>query len=50
MIIRVPVQTAVWPERRVGALVLEVGDHVSVVGSYRPPVSKIPLIPPQMTI
>src|SRR5512143_2734412 len=37
-IIRLPVQTAVWPRRAAGALTREVGLQASAIGSYRPPV------------
>jgi hypothetical protein len=38
MIISVPVQTATWRCRPLGAPVIEVGSHESVAGVYRPPV------------
>jgi hypothetical protein len=49
---RLPVQTALWLSRTGGALVVDVGVHWSVVGSYRPPVAKdaIPLKPPHTTM
>jgi hypothetical protein len=40
MIISVPVQTAVWTNRALGALVRLVGVQLSVAGSYLPPLSK----------
>ena len=46
-----PVQIAVWLVRGKGALAMEVGTHVSVSGSYRPPVPKPRgLYPPHTTI
>jgi hypothetical protein len=35
-----PVQTAVCSARAIGALEVEIGDQLSVVGSYRPPVPR----------
>lgn len=52
-IISVPVHTAVWPDRSLGALVVVIGVHVSVAGSYRPPVlvrALEPFVPPQTII
>src|SRR3989442_329375 len=49
--IRVPVHTAVWLVRDKGALLVDVGDQVSVVGSYRPPVLRNrPPWPPHTTM
>src|SRR6516165_5838745 len=52
-IISLPVQTAVWANRAVGALVVLVGVQVSVLGLYFPPVLR-PLmrsvVPPQTII
>src|SRR5262245_926058 len=48
---RLPVQAAVWKERRSGAFSAEMGVQVSATGSYRPPVpQKLPASswPPQI--
>ncbi len=50
MIISLPVQTAVWPLRAAGALVMLVAAQVSVEGLYLPPVFKKPLADPPQTI
>jgi len=50
---RVPVQTAVWLVRIEGAFAIDVGDHVSVLGLYLPPVLREEpslACPPQTTI
>jgi hypothetical protein len=43
IIISLPVQTAVWPERACGVLVMLVALQLSLAGSYLPPVFKIVL-------
>jgi hypothetical protein len=50
-IICVPVHTAVWRERPVGAPKADIGVQASVSGSYRPPVFvyDVPSLPPQTT-
>jgi hypothetical protein len=52
MITSLPVQMAVWPLRALGALAVDIGRQVSVVGSYRAPVFTGPRLslPPQMII
>ena len=54
MIISLPLHTAVWKYRAVGALVVLVGVQLFVVGLYLPPVfkepSKPPYAPPQIII
>jgi hypothetical protein len=47
-----PVQTTVWWYRGAGALVVDAGVHVSLVGSYRPPVltADDPSKPPHTTM
>ena len=54
MIISLPVQTAVWECRRVGALFVLVARQVSVPGVYLPPVLKLvpppPVTPPHTII
>src|SRR5712675_1288988 len=40
-IISLPVHTAVWPPRAVGALVVLVAVQLSVLGSYLPPVFRV---------
>lgn len=51
-IISLPVQTAVWEYRALGALVVLVAAQVSALGSYLPPVLKVLRLPcpPQMII
>src|SRR5437870_2287902 len=50
-IISLPVQTTVCDSRAAGAFVVLVAVQLSVLGSYRPPVFKVPgLNPPQTTI
>ena len=50
-IISLPVHTAVWPERALGALVVLVAVQLSVLGLYLPPVLKwLPLLFPPQTI
>ena len=51
-IISLPVQTAVWSCRALGALVALVAVQLSALGSYLPPVltSVVPSHPPQMSI
>ena len=50
-IISLPVQTAVWKSRSLGALVVLVAVQLSVLGLYLPPVfKKLPKIPPQTII
>jgi len=51
-IISLPVHTAVWASRPVGAFVVLVGIQLSVLGSYFPPVLKKlePSVPPQTII
>ena len=48
-IISLPVHTAVWPPRPVGALVVLVTVQLSVLGLYLPPVFPTPC-PPQTII
>src|SRR5262245_2357084 len=52
MIIRVPVHTAVWPERGAGAFTVDVGVQVFVMGSYAAPLLESPAHadPPQTII
>ena len=51
MIISLPVQTAVCPNRKEGTLVVDVAVQVFVPGLYLPPVFRgIPLLPPQTII
>jgi len=50
-IISLPVHTAVWSNRAVGALSVVVAVQLSVLGLYRPPVFKTPPCPnPPQTI
>jgi hypothetical protein len=50
-IISLPVQTAVWPIRAEGALLVFVALQLSVLGSYLPPLfKKLPSKPPQTII
>ena len=50
-IISLPLQSAVWSSRALGALVVLVAVQLSVLGSYLPPVFKTsPLNPPQTII
>jgi hypothetical protein len=48
MIISLPVHTAVWANRPLGALVMLVAVQLSVLGLYFPPVFK--KLPPAQTI
>ena len=47
-IIRLPLQTAAWPRRAEGTPLMLVGDQLSVVGLYLPPV--FVTFPPPQTI
>lgn len=49
-IISLPLQTAVWSSRALGALVVLVAVQLSVLGLYLPPVFKKPVSPPPHTI
>jgi len=49
IIISLPVQTAVWPDRAEGALSMLVPVQLSVLGLYLPPVPSA-IFPPQMII
>jgi len=49
-IISLPVHTALWPDRALGALVVLVDVQLSVLGLYLPPVFRLVLVPPPQII